>query len=152
MFSKQVIELAPKNNEALLKLGWKGWKPEVGEQFLCANNDIFVVLEYSKITGSVATYVGHIIPPGSGQDPFMIMSVDRIIPIFHWERLRKILKELGYDVYLSIGYNGGEITVNGIDEYEHTTELFSLFYKGEKIQERVMQAVIKLGEEINDKK
>jgi len=66
-----------------------------------------------------------------------------LIPLLHWERIRKILKQCGYSFSITSGASGGEITV-----YANIgTDRVYAKYHNNDLQLEVMRAVIELGKE-----
>jgi len=139
MFSEEVVELAPKVYEVLKKLGWE-WEPEEGEWFVSNGRTFLIVKKRKKGITYYHDYYG------IAENLFRI-AIEDVIPILHWEKIKKILEGLGYSIALSISNYGGEIMVTRTDEYEHDATLFESSYKGNNVQEAVMETVIKLGEE-----
>ena len=77
-----------------------------------------------------------------------VFPISHCIPFLHWERIRETLKQAGYSFSITSGASGGQITVYkdvGTDKvYEK--------YHNNDLQFEVMQAVIRLGKEASNEK
>jgi len=96
MFTKKEIELAKSVYKALLKLGWKGWKPEIGD-FCLDKEKVGFIWSYSLLTKDK---VVHCIEKSTLDG--WVAPIKDCIPILHWEKIEKILKKRGYDLYVDL--------------------------------------------------
>jgi len=139
MFTKKQIELASKVNKILEKLGWE-WEPERGEWCLV------------KDEIEIGVFKPHLISMVHGESLYSYEAwrqnhwyISEVIPILHWERLERILEEMGYWPEITRRIYGSEgakshckIDKNG---------KFMVAAWAEIRQEAVMEAIIKLAEE-----
>lgn len=154
MFTKTEIELAPKTIEAVKKISkakgkeWE-WKPEVGDWIVeKESKQVGIITEYSKKLQEVCYMLldkNKKFPPGA---EVIGCPVEDIMPLYHWEKLEKIMEGLGYELRLdkrgdppNVAFDAG---FGKIGEPIFASQLMQAPTR----QEAVMQAIIKLGEEI----
>jgi len=132
MFTKKEIELAPKVNEILTKLGWE-WIPEMGEWCIYGFGVLGLVIGVrGKQWLNISDY---------GYE----LHRDSAYPILQWEKIEEILEKLGYSVEIKNIYYF-------YDKYEFViSQQYSNFKtieeRAKTRQEAVMKAVTKLGKE-----
>ncbi|MBA7492544.1 hypothetical protein ES702_03094 [subsurface metagenome] len=140
MFTKEVIALALKVNEAIKKISkgkWE-WEPEIGECFYGLSKVLHWIVN-EKQCFSVTQYI----------------EKRKLTPLLHWERIISILKSLGYLVGISINvaFTGSEIQIHRKSNQDHVNSRMILdeMYDSEP-QLAVMRAVIELGKEAANEK
>lgn len=141
--AKAVQSLAKPVYDALIKLGWGGWKePKVGEWFLLPKDLLspFGKIEAFKgvyvISGTLLDYIDFV-----ARGSKCTIHKQGVIFIPHWEEIERILREVEYvlyEAYSSAGRYMAEIN----DKYQSF---------GNSRQEAVMRSVIALGKEIDAK-
>jgi len=135
VFTKEEIELTKPCYEALLKLGWKGWKPEIGEWAIHKEHIFLITEAYNNI---------NIVECDHG----CYLQKD-CIPLLHWEKIEKILNR--YVIGFTKDYTDGRYVVRIFNRKEgENTYLESpvCMEVGTTRQEAVMRAVIELAREI----
>jgi hypothetical protein len=169
MFSKEAQELAPKVYEAIKKITGKErecpkckgsafackldegcdgtgkvkgkweWEPEVGEWYIwegIANVICQVWDSYGLPSPNISI--------DNMKNDIRQVTTKRLIPLLHWERIRKILKQFDYSFSITSGASGGEITVY---KTIGTNKLYEKYHNND-LQCAVMRAVIELGKEV----
>jgi len=136
MFTKKQIELAPKVNKVLNKLGWK-WKPQWRDLCWWGNNLACVIQVNEPANGWIVISPGHRYLTST---PYA-----SLVPILHWEELLSILTKVGYVFEVAHSLNlayGCRLWKEGV--------MLADIDSCNNWQEAVMRAIIKLGEgEIN---
>ena len=158
--SKERIKLTPQTNEALKALGWKGWKPEVGDWALW-EGAIQLIVDVPFHRGAYDSGGG--MRPGQegdwvdceaidGETPILSHKIENLIPLLHWEQIKAILQANGYILTIWLSKGGGKIVIytdpgrKKLLENEQT-KLVDRMYSGE-LQLAVMKAVINLAKEV----
>jgi len=142
MFTKEEIQLAPKVYKILENLGWR-WKPKMGEWCIYENN-------LRLITQVDANYIVRLKKVVWGFDEEW-MEKSKVIPILHWEKIEKILEKRDYDLYVDLN----ETLELYIPPEGHYAKFLNYRDRsiwaegvGKTRQEAVMQAVVRLGEQL----
>jgi len=124
MFTKAEIKLAPKVIEAIKKIAktqnieWE-WEPKIGDLFL-VGKEMGIVVDEDKV--NPYTFKGKCVFPEEKKNLINIFYVHQVTPILHWKKLKKIIKDLGYNL------------------------------QGRARQEKVMRMVVKLSENVHKKR
>lgn len=144
MFTKEEQALTKPCYEAIKKISkgrWK-WEPKVGEYFMhftsVSHSKFYLITEVDKTFVWFAMTVG-------GYGTAKHTDLHNWIPLLHWERIERVLEEMGY--YLKIWdtentkIGSGYYVVIGEKKSPITEDL------GKTRQEAVMKAVIELEKE-----
>lgn len=121
------------------KVEWE-WKPEVGERFI-HKKKIFLVINTEQCGIFPFPYFIHY------HDEEMCLGMKdrqtesrKVIPLLYWERILRILRGLGYGVFVETQLHNCRATISR-DGAEIVRKI------GEGSQSAMMQAVIELGKE-----
>ena len=116
------------------KVKWK-WKPKVGEWYLTPDDEVRCIGDELDLESI----------------PIVVDLNPAYIPILHWEEIERVLEGVGYyvDTRKLTPYGCGHKELSVSEIYLINSPDFISDGKGESRQEAVMQAVIKLGEEIH---
>lgn len=155
--TQETIKLAKDCNEAIKKLyfdsthkqneyrgrypldcKWE-WEPEVGEQFIGSEGIPIVIagiIDVPLVFGTENRRLRYL-----SMSKVKEVFVKDVTPLLHWEKILRILKNLGYSIFVETQFYNCRATIsrNGV---EITRKI------GEDSQSAVMQAVIKAAKEI----
>ena len=134
--NKEAIELAPQVSKALKTLGWKGWKPEIGDwcivfgdaALICRRDRDYLHTDYGLYDFRIAR--------------------EEATPFLHWELIEKILEGLGYRLYHRSNYLGEMYNLGYLAAFGKAYMNKQRWEFGKTRQLATMQAVIALAKEV----
>lgn len=144
MFSEETQALAKDSNEAIKFLTkkqgkqWK-WKPEVGEQFIGSEGIPIVIagiIDVPLVFGTENRRLRYL-----SMSKVKEVFVKDVTPLLHWEKILKILRDLGYNMFVETQSHNCRATI-----FRDGMEIAKKI--GEDSQFAVMQAVIEAAKEI----
>ena len=141
MLSKEVIKLAKPCNEAIKKIAerqgkkWE-WEPEVGERFIGPEGIPIVIagiIDVPLVFGTENRRLQYL-----SMLKVKEVFVKDVTPLLHWEKILRLLKDLGYSMFVETQSHNCRATISK-DSMEIARKI------GEDSQSAVMQAVIEAG-------
>lgn len=146
MYGQEEIKLTLSCYQAIPKIAkaagkkWK-WEPKVGEWCI---DDKRVRLIIDVDYGEVWITLNELscLPKNRIK---VCRPASECIPIFHWEVILLILRDLGYTVGITLGQTSGALVIY---HEKINTEALHKSMSLSKVQPTVMQAVIELGKEM----
>ncbi len=143
MFNKKALALARDSNEAIKVLTEKQgkkweWEPEVGEQFIGSEGIPIVIagiIDVPLIFKTENRRLRYL-----SMNKVKEVFVKNVTPLLHWEKILRLLRDLGYGVFVETQSHNCRATISR-DGVEITRKI------GEDSQSAVMQAVIEAAKE-----